>query len=65
VIDCLRFKSHPSHYNLNQVLDLIKILKPKQTILTNLHSDLDYNYLLKILPKNVIPAFDGLSINIK
>ena len=65
VIDCLRFRSHPSHYNLNQVLDLIKILKPKKTILTNLHTDLDYNYLLKILPKNVIPAFDGLSVNIK
>ena len=65
VIDCLRLKSHPSHFSLNEVLDLIKILNPKKTILTNLHSDLDYNYLLKILPKNVIPAFDGLSINIK
>ena len=65
VIDCLRLKSHPSHFNLNEVLDLVKILNPQKTILTNLHSDLDYNYLLKILPKNVIPAFDGLSINIK
>jgi len=65
VIDCLRLKSHPSHFNLKEVLDLIKILDPKKTILTNLHSDLDYNYLLKILPNNVIPAFDGLSINIK
>ena len=33
-------------------------------ILTNLHSDLDYNELLDILPKNIKPAYDGLSINI-
>ena len=65
IVDCLRINKHPSHYNLNEVLNLIKIIKPKKTILTNLHSDLDYNYLLKIIPKNVIPGFDGLSFYIK
>ncbi len=64
IIDCLRIKPHSSHFNLEQVLELTRFLKPKKTILTNLHSDLDYNYLLKILPKNVIPAYDGLSLNI-
>ena len=62
VVDCLRINNHPSHFNLEQVLKLITLLKPKKTILTNLHSDLDYKYLLKILPKNVIPAYDGLSL---
>ena len=64
IVDCLRIKKHPSHYNLNEVLNLIKIIKPKKTILTNLHTDLDYNYLLKILPNNVIPAHDGLTLNL-
>ncbi len=61
VIDCLRYDKHPSHYNLDQVLELIKIFKPKKSILTNLHSDLDYNNLKKILPKNVSPAYDSMS----
>ena len=61
VIDCLRIQKHPSHLNLNKVLELVKIIKPKKTILTNLHSDLDYNSLLKILPKNIVPAYDGMS----
>tara|TARA_B100000029_G_scaffold256745_1_gene253472 strand:+ start:350 stop:1126 length:777 start_codon:yes stop_codon:yes gene_type:complete len=61
VIDCLRISYHPSHFNLSDVLSIVKKFKPKKTILTNLHSDLDYNYLLKILPKNVKPAYDGLS----
>ena len=64
IIDCLRINKHPSHYNLNEVIELTKIIKPKKTILTNLHSDLDYNYLLKILPKNIIPAYDGMSFYI-
>ena len=64
VIDCLRFDKHPSHFNLNEVIQLTKILKPKKTILTNLHSDLDYNYLLKLLPKNIVPAYDGMSFYI-
>ena len=45
VIDCLRINKHPSHYNLNEVIELTKIIRPKKTILTNLHADLDYNYL--------------------
>ena len=62
IIDCLRYEYHPSHYILEEVLNLIKIIKPKKTILTNLHSSVDYTKLKKILPKNVIPAYDGMKI---
>ena len=64
IIDCLRLKYHPTHLNLENSLKLIKIFKPKKAILTNLHSDLDYDYLKKILPKNIIPAYDGLTLNL-
>ena len=62
IIDCLRIEKHPSHFSLNEIINLSNKLKPKKTILTNLHTDLDYNHLIKILPKNIIPGFDGLSI---
>ncbi len=65
IIDCLWFKDHPSHLNLKNSLELINEFKPKESILTNLHSDLDYVELKKILPKNVIPAYDGLEIKLK
>ncbi len=64
IVDCLRYSKHPAHFSLSEVLNLVKILKPKKTLLTNLHSDLDYNYLLKKLPNNVIPAYDGITFNI-
>ena len=63
VIDCLRKDKHPSHFNYDDAIDLIKLIKPKKSILTNLHVDLDYFKLKKKLPKNIIPAFDGLSFN--
>ena len=63
VIDCLRIDKHPSHFNYDDALKLIKLIKPKKTILTNLHVDLDYEYLKKKLPSNILPAYDGLSFN--
>lgn len=62
VLDCLKFKSHLTHFNLEEALFVVKHLKPKRTILTNLHYDLDYDYLLQTLPKNVMPAYDGMKL---
>ena len=64
VVDCLRYKPHYSHFNLNDVLKLVKIIKPQKTILTNLNYEIDYSEMKKKLPKNIIPAFDGLSFYI-
>ena len=64
VIDCLWYKPHPSHFNLEASLSMIKKFKPKKAILTNLSPVLDYNELNRALPKNVIPAHDGLTINL-
>ena len=64
IVDCLWYRKHSAHFNLNQVLDLVKLLSPKKTILTNMHSDLDYNQLKKKLPKNIQPGFDGMTVNL-
>ena len=64
VIDCLTFKKNWAHFNLDDSLFIHHSLKPKKTILTNLHSDLDYKDLINILPKNIVPAYDGMSFYI-
>ena len=64
IIDCLWYNFHPSHFNLETSLDLIKKFKPKKAILTNLSPVLDYKVLKRMLPKNVIPAHDGLTVNL-
>ena len=64
IIDCLWYNFHPSHFNLESSLNIIKIFKPKKAILTNLSPVLDYKVLKKLLPKNVIPAHDGLTLEL-
>ena len=63
IIDCLKFEKHPSHLDFVSAMDLIDYLKPKYSILTNLHTDIDYFKLKRKLPKNVLPAYDGLSFS--
>ena len=63
IIDCLRVKFHPGHFNLETALLLAKEFKAKKTILTNLHVEFDYKKLKKQLPSNIVPAFDGMSFN--
>ena len=60
IIDYFR-KISPSHLDLESTLKIIKILKPKKGILINMHIDLDYDKIKKNLPKNIFPAYDGLS----
>jgi phosphoribosyl 1,2-cyclic phosphate phosphodiesterase len=60
IVDALRKTPHPSHMNLEEALQWIAQIKPKRAILTNLHSDLDYEALRTSLPDNVEPAYDGM-----
>jgi phosphoribosyl 1,2-cyclic phosphate phosphodiesterase len=62
IVDALRKTPHPSHMNLEEALQWIARVKPKRAILTNLHSDLDYETLRSSLPENVEPAYDGMRI---
>ena len=61
IVDCLRYDPHPSHFNLTDVLKLIEIIRPKKTVLTNMNNEIDYDKIRKLLPKNVVPGYDGLS----
>ena len=50
--------------NLQLLNRNIKKFKPKKAILSNLSPVLDYNQLKKVIPKNVIPAHDGLTVEL-
>lgn len=64
VVDALRYATHPTHASVSQALAWIDRLKPRRSILTNLHVDLDYARLKAELPKSVEPAYDGLELEI-
>jgi len=64
ILDALRYRPHPSHFAVADALHWIEQVKPKRAILTNMHSDLDYEKLRAELPPHVEPAFDGLTIDV-
>lgn len=63
VVDALRYRPHPSHFSVDETLSWIARLKPKRAVLTNLHTDLDYDELKSRLPANVKPAYDGMKLS--
>jgi phosphoribosyl 1,2-cyclic phosphate phosphodiesterase len=64
ILDALRYRPHPSHFSVDEALDWIARVKPRRAILTNLHSDLDYQALRAKLPPHVEPAYDGMRISV-
>ena len=62
IIDGLRYKEHPSHLSVDEALAWIGKMRPRRAIITNLHTDLDYEELSRRLPDNVEPAYDGMRI---
>ena len=63
IVDALRYTTHPSHFSVDQALEMIDELKPKRAVLTHLHVDLDYDELNAYLPDHVEPAYDGMAID--
>ncbi len=64
VVDALRRKPHPTHAHLALALDWIARARPARAVLTNMHVDLDYAELAAELPDHIVPAHDGLVIEI-
>jgi phosphoribosyl 1,2-cyclic phosphate phosphodiesterase len=64
IVDALRLTPHPSHFTLEESLAWIARLAPKRAVLTNMHIDMDYDTLTAQLPPHVVPAYDGMTLDI-
>lgn len=62
IVDCLQFKDHLSHSNFANTMKFIEKVRPDEAILTHMNQELDYENLIKILPKNIRPGFDGMKM---
>ena len=64
IIDGLRYTGHFSHFSVNDALSWIERFKPRRAVITNMHSDLDYEVLRQSLPAGVIPAYDRMRLTL-
>src|SRR5215475_10030222 len=64
IVDGLRYGAHSSHFSVNDALSWIDRFKPRRAVITNMHSDLDYEVLRQSLPEGVVPGYDGMKLEI-
>jgi phosphoribosyl 1,2-cyclic phosphate phosphodiesterase len=65
VINALREEHHNTHFNLQEALDFIALVKPKKAYLTHISYHLGFHdEVQNKLPNSVYLAFDNLEINI-
>lgn len=65
VINALRIQEHPTHNNLEEALQHIKKINPKQAYLTHIGFQLGFHEeIQKKLPENVFLAYDELILNL-
>lgn len=62
VLDCLRFKEHPTHLWVDKALEYVAQLKPRRTFFTHIAHDIKHARDVKKLPPGVTFAYDGLVV---
>jgi len=62
ILNALGFDPHPTHFSLNQSLDVVAELKPKRAIFTHINHKFDHTKVMAKLPKGVELAYDGMTI---
>ena len=63
VLDCLRFKEHPTHLWLDKALEYIEKIKPERAFLTHIAHDVKHERDSARLPDGVEWAYDGLEVS--
>ena len=64
LLDCLRYKPHHTHINLEQSLAYASHIKAKETYLIHMTHEMEYESLSGQLPPSIHVAYDGLRLNI-
>lgn len=62
ILGCLRREPHVTHMGLDEALEAVGELAPRQTLLTHCSHEFDYRELSEELPPHVALAYDGLEI---
>ena len=65
VLNALWFgKTHASHFNIEEAIDAARAVGARQTYLTHLTHRVTHQELLDRLPDGVLPAYDGLTVEV-
>ncbi|GAK60124.1 beta-lactamase domain protein [Candidatus Vecturithrix granuli] len=63
VMNALRFRYHPTHFTLDQTLEMIGQIQPRRAYLVHMTHDMQHAEVAKLLPPHVQLAYDNLEIS--
>ena len=62
ILDTLRHRSHPTHFNLAESTDALRKIRAKQSFMTHIGHDIDHRPVNAALPPGISLAYDGLEV---
>jgi phosphoribosyl 1,2-cyclic phosphate phosphodiesterase len=62
VLDALRKRPHPTHFNLEQAIDHAGRIAARRTFFTHIAHELAHEATSRVLPSGMSLAYDGLVI---
>lgn len=62
ILGALRYQEHPTHFNLEQAIEVARLLQPKRVAFTHLTHDFDYETVNAELPPGMELAYDGMIV---
>lgn len=63
VVGALRFNEHPTHFSVDQAIEVAGKIGAERTLLTHTGHDLDYEKTMQQLPEGVEMAYDGMKLS--
>jgi phosphoribosyl 1,2-cyclic phosphate phosphodiesterase len=64
ILDALRYRPHPTHFNIEQAIEAARHINAKQTYFTHITHDVLHDEANSKLPSNIQLAYDGLKFEI-
>jgi phosphoribosyl 1,2-cyclic phosphate phosphodiesterase len=65
VLGVLRFRAHPTHFNLEEGLRVVERLKPGRCLFTHISHDFKHSDMTHYLPEGVELGYDGEQIEMR
>lgn len=62
VLDALRYSPHPTHFTLDEAIDVASAIGARRTYLTHIAHDIKHEDVEPALPAGIHLAYDGLRV---
>lgn len=64
ILGALRYEPHPTHFSIDEAIELARSIESERVVFTHLNHDLDYSMVNARLPRAMELGYDGMVLNV-